>query len=169
MFREVVGTMFNLQGMFVDLWKDVKRSRPTAIFGFGLGETEMPPPVSVDKDALYKKFHEGVGMYTDAWKEVFAPETNAKLQEVLELEAAHYEFPVQLWAHILFDVSVAYRDQVLTSEVLMDALSPLYYGRTLSFVRATEGMAMQQAEEYIEEQCLAFEEAKPYLLERWGD
>ena len=65
-------------------------------------------------------------------------------------------------------MAVAHRDRILPSAELLDSLAPLYFGRTLSFVRATEGMAMQQAEDYVEGQCQAFEEAKTYLLERWG-
>ncbi len=168
MFRQVVGTMFHLMEAFAPFWKEVKRSRPTAIYGFGLGETEMPPPVHVDVDALYRKFREGAERYDAVWKEAFTPETYAKLQEVRGMEAAHFEFPIPLWAHVLFDTAVAHKNRVVPRNDLLDALAPLYFGRTLSFVRSTEGMALQQAEEYIEEQCLAFEEAKPYLVERWG-
>ncbi|GAB4255425.1 MAG: glycosyltransferase [Deferrisomatales bacterium] len=169
MFRQVVGTMFHLMTHLDSFWKEVKWSRPTAIFGFGLGETELPPPVNVDVDALYAKFHDGAAVYGDAWKEALAPSTFQKLQEVLDLDKTHFEFPIPLWSHTLFDMAVAYRDRIMPSDRLLDSLAPLYFGRTLSFVRATEGMALQQAEEYVEEQCLAFEEAKPYLIERWGD
>ncbi len=168
MFKEVVGTLFNLQSKFESFWKEVKMSRPTAIFGFGLGETEMPPAVSVDVDALYHNLHNGYQDWKDLWREALAPETHSKLMEVMELAPEHFEFPSQLWAHVLFDMSVAYRDRITDTNTLMNSVSPLYFGRTLSFVRSTEGMAMQQAEEYIEEQCQTFEDAKPYLLERWG-
>ncbi|MHB8766540.1 MAG: glycosyltransferase family protein [Deferrisomatales bacterium] len=168
MFRQVVGTIFHLMESFSDFWREVRWSRPTAIFGFGLGETEMPPPVHVDTDALYRNLHAGVEPHGPVWAEALAPATHAKLQEVLGLEPAHFEFPVGLWSQVLFDVAVARRDRLLPGDRLLDALAPLYFGRTLSFVRATEGMGMQQAEEYVEEQCQAFEEAKPYLMERWG-
>jgi len=52
-------------------------------------------------------------------------------------------------------------------EPLLEALIPLYYGRTLSYVRSTRNMDTREAEEYIEGQCLVFEETKPYLRERW--
>jgi len=168
MFRQVVGTMFHLMGAFAPFWEKVRWSRPTAIFGFGLGETEMPPPVNVDTEALYGKLHEGASRYGDVWNEALAQVTRGKLQEVLALEPAHFEFPTPLWAQVLFDVAVAYRDRILPKDRLLDSLAPLYFGRTLSFVRATEGMALAQAEEYVEEQCQAFEEGKGYLLERWG-
>ncbi len=168
MFRQVVGTIFHLMESFASFWEEVRWSRPTAIFGFGLGETEMPPPVDVDVEALYAKLQEGATTQVSVWQEVLSPVTMGKLREVLALERANFEFPTALWSQALFDVAVAYRDRILPKVQLLDSLAPLYFGRTLSFVRATEGMALAQAEEYVEEQCQAFEESKPYLLERWG-
>ena len=52
-------------------------------------------------------------------------------------------------------------------DVLLDSLIPLYFGKTLSFVQKTERMSIQQAEEFIENESMIFEESKPYLLERW--
>lgn len=167
-FRQIVSTLFNLQVRFAPFWKEVKRSRPTAIFGFGLGETQMPPPVAVDTSELYSAFSEGAKEQGELWRDILAPATLAKLNEVVDSSESDFELPTQLWARILFDFSVTYRDKVFDAQTLMDALSPIYFGKCLSFVYATEGMAMQQAEEYIEEQCLAFEESKPYLLEKWG-
>ncbi len=38
---------------------------------------------------------------------------------------------------------------------------------TLSFVNKTEGMSHHQAEEFLEDLCLVFEQSKPYLIYRW--
>lgn len=168
MFRQVVGTIFRLMEPFSSFWLEVKWSKPTAIFGFGLGDTEQPPPVNVDVNGLYAKLKEGSENFQDKWKEALAPETYSKLQEVLQADMNSFELPIGLWAHVLFDMALAHRDRILPSEQLLNALAPLYYGQTLSFVKATDSMGLQQAEEYVEEQCLAFEEAKPYLTERWG-
>lgn len=167
-FRQIVLTIFNMQERYASFWKDVKRSRPTAIFGFGLGETAVPPPVTVDAKALYAKLEAGANEWSDMWTEILSAENRAKLSEMMDMGERHMEMPTQLWAKCLFDFAVSYRDRIADADTLMNALAPLYYGKTLSFVRATEGMGMQTAEDYIEEQCLAFEETKPYLVERWG-
>jgi hypothetical protein len=57
---------------------------------------------------------------------------------------------------------------VVDREQLLQSLVPLFVGKTLSFVKKTERMSIQQAEEYIENECMIFEEAKPYLLNNWG-
>ena len=73
MFSQVVGTIFDLMTNSTGFWMQVKWSRPTSIYGFGLGEVEMPPPVKVTEDKLASNFREGFGQYADVWRE--APHT----------------------------------------------------------------------------------------------
>jgi hypothetical protein len=96
-----------------------------------------------------------------------APEVYAKFSEVLELDQERFEFPPVLWAQILFDFGVGYHQGELEKETILNALIPLYFGRTLSFVQSTRNMDTRQAEEYIEDQCRVFEETKGYFVERW--
>jgi hypothetical protein len=70
---------------------------------------------------------------------------------------------------VLFDLAVAYKNAPLDRDLMMDSLIPLYFGRTLSFVRGTTRMSIKQAEQAIEEDCMKFEMTKPYLLQRWGE
>ena len=80
-----------------------------------------------------------------------------------------FDFPTQLWAKVLFDYAVAFRRQADQADGLLESLRPLYWGKVLSYVNKVDTMSTQQAEEYIEEECLIFEETKPYLLERWAE
>ena len=50
---------------------------------------------------------------------------------------------------------------------LVDSLHPLYLGKVLAYVRRTERLSLQQAEENVENDCVVFEETKPYLVGRW--
>jgi len=75
--------------------------------------------------------------------------------------------PTGLWAKILYDFACAYKNQAAPADDLLSALIPLYWAKTLSFVLETQAMNNQQVEEYIEDQCVQFEKAKPYLVERW--
>lgn len=169
MFREVVGTIFSMMTHFDNFWVKVKYSRPTAIYGFGLGETEMPPEVTVDTKNLMSKFQEGFTDNNDIWKKVLTEDVFKKLKEIKNMKEKEFEFPTDLWVRVLFDMAVAYRDAVVERNSMMDSLIPLYFGRTLSFVKKTKSMSIKQAEEAIEEDCMAFEMAKPYLLRRWNE
>lgn len=168
MFRQVVGTIFDMMITYAPFWKRVRWSKPTAIYGFGLGEIEMPPPVHVDQDKLYQKFIEGFDHHPDLWREVFSPECFHKLCEISGINQDKFDFPTALWAKVLYDIAIGYKRRIGgDTDALLDSLIPLYFGKTLSFVKKTERMSIQQAEEYIEHEAMLFEETKPYLVERW--
>jgi hypothetical protein len=165
-FRNIIGAMFDLMAPCSQFWKDVKWSRPTAVFGFG-ADLEMPPPVTVDTVALWNRFVSETARHWEVYKAVLSEGTCAKLEEAVGLDMTHFEFPTALWAKTLYDFAVAYRDADIPKPQILDALIALHYGKTLSFMTETETMNNQQAEEIIEDQCLQFEKCKPYLLERW--
>jgi len=168
MFRQVVGTIFEMMIAYAPFWRRVKWSKPTAIYGFGLGEVEMPPPVNVDQGKLYQKMIEGFDDKLDLWRQVFTEEVFHKLGEIMTFSQDRFDFPTHLWAKVLYDMAVAYKKQVTgDNDTLVESLIPLYYGKTLAFVKKTEQMSIQQAEEFIENECMVFEETKPYLIERW--
>lgn len=167
MFSQVMGTIFGMMAPCEPYWRGVKWSRPTAVFGFGLGEIEQPTPVEVNKEGLYRRFSEGLPQFQGVWQRVLASEVFAKLMEVTEMEREHFDFPSPLWAHILFDYAMGYHNLDGEREVLLASLIPIYFGKVYSFVLRAERMSIQEAEEYIEEQCMTFEEARPYLDERW--
>jgi glycosyltransferase involved in cell wall biosynthesis len=169
MFYQVVGTIFNLMQPFFDAWKIVKWSKPTAIFGFGLGETELPPPVSIDQEALYQKFLLGFAQYRDLWNKILLTANFNKLNEIKTLQFKHFDFPTELWAKILYDFSIACKNKAAEKKLILDSLIPLYFGKTLSFVKKTQRMSIQEAEELIEYECEVFERIKPYLIERWEE
>ncbi len=167
MFSQVVGTIFDLMAFSTGFWMRVKWSKPTAIFGFGLGEVEMPPPVKVTQEALAQKFRAGFDTFPETWRQVLSSAIMNKVQEIGELPDEQFDFPTQLWAKLLYDFAVSYNKGVADKQEILNSLIPLYFGKTLSFVRKTERMSVQQAEEFIENECMVFEETKPYLLERW--
>jgi glucosylglycerate synthase len=167
LFHNVVGTVFELMCRFDSFWKEVKWSRPTAVFGFGLADLELPPVVNVDIRKFWQSFMSGVSGHWDLYARLLASQNLNKLEEVAGLPEEGFEFPTGLWAKVLYDFAVAYRDRATGRDELIDALIPLYQGKTHSFVLETEAMNTQQVEEFVEDQCLQFEKSKQYLMERW--
>jgi hypothetical protein len=167
MFRQVVGTIFSLACRFESFWLRIKYSKPTAIYGFGLGDIEMPPKVDVDMEKLLNEFHKGFQEYGEIWEDIFAKDIYAKLLEIRGMKRSVFAFPTDLWARVLYDTAVSYRDGVCDRDLMMDSLIPLYYGRTFSFVKKTKRMSTRQAEDAIEEDCMTFEMTKPYFVKKW--
>ncbi len=167
LFKEIVGTIFSLMPHFEKQWIKVRYSKPTAIYGFGLGEVEKPPKVEVDSERLIQRFHEGFALYSDAWEEALSRDIYMKLLEIRGMRRDIFSFPAELWARLLYDMAVFYRNVPEKRDLVLESLMPLYYGRTFSCVRKTKSLSTRQAEEHVEEDCMAFEMTKPYLVRRW--
>jgi len=167
MFRQVVGTIFSMMRRFDTFWPQVRYSKPTAIFGFGLGEIEAPPKVDVDSHNLFQKFYDGFDQFKEILESVLSREVYKKLLEIKGMKERVFTFPTDLWARILYDMAVGYRNNQCDLGLMMDSLIPLYFGRTFSFVKKTKKMSILHAEEAIEEDCVIFEMSKPYLVNRW--
>ncbi len=168
LFHEVVGTIFDLMQVYEDFWEQVKWSKPTALFGTDLQEVETPLPVDINTKRLHEMFVEGFDKYYGLWEQVYGPIVAPKLQEIRSIGLQHFSFPTQTWMTILFESAVAYRRMSpVERKNLLDGLLPLYLGKVLSYVKKTERMSLQQAEEYIENECMMFEENKPYIVKVW--
>ncbi|RLB03327.1 MAG: glycosyl transferase [Deltaproteobacteria bacterium] len=169
-FNDVVGTVFSLMEPLEKYWKRVKWSRPTAILGIGSEDAEPAEEIETDLDGLHERFLGGFRKYEEFWREVVSQSTYNKVQEIRNLDMNHFSFPAQTWTTILYDFAVSFRgkdDEY--REHLIEALLPLFYGKALSYVRKTERMSVQQAEDAIETECVVFEENKPYLISRWEE
>jgi hypothetical protein len=92
-----------------------------------------------------------------------------KTKEISELAYEQFELPPALWAKIVYDFALGFHLNTVPRDELMQAFVALYFGRTGSYVRTTQGMELRVVEDYIEEQCLVFEETKPYLVDRWEE
>ena len=164
-FRQVVGTMFDLMTVYSDFWRLVKWSKPTALFGMDALEVATPIPFDINMNQLHERFLKGFDQFVGTWETVLDQTQFHKLLEIRSLGLQHFSFPGQTWARIIFEVFKTYsRMEGDDRTALLDSLLPLYLGKVLSFVKKTERMSLQQAEEYIENECMVFEENKPYLL-----
>jgi hypothetical protein len=168
MFFQVVGTVFGLAVDFEYLWKYSSESLPTNIFGFGLGVTEEPQPVEVDTGRLLKSFVDGLIKYWKIWTKVIAPLNLDDLNHLQKMSSENIRVPADLWARILFDYVVAYRDRLADRTQLLNSLVPIYYIRTLAFVNDTKDMNTKEAEDFLEDECRVMEREIYYLIAKWN-
>jgi len=166
-FVEVVGTLFDLMGFFQERWQKVKWSKPTAVFGFGTGEVEAPPLLEASEADLHRGFLQGFAQYHGLWESLLDSQTFNKLGEVRNLPLAHFSLPSEIWARIVFRYAVVYKNEGSKRRALLESLLSIFQGKALSFVKKTERMSIQQAEEYIENESMIFEEMKSCLVADW--
>jgi glycosyltransferase involved in cell wall biosynthesis len=169
MFSQVVGTIFNLMKNFEYVWKDIEESRPSVIYGFGLGQSGVSEEVKIDTDLLHKSFISGFEDYGDIWKQVLMPSNMQVIQRLSKVDPEKFHYEDDEWARILFDFALAFMfNKELDNKKLIEALIPLYYSCTLSFVNRVSKMDDAETELHLEDWTLRFEETKYYLMERWN-
>ena len=167
MFTQVVSTLFDLIVDFEYLWKDLGPSRPSSIYGFGLGVDEAPPAVDVSTDKLYESFQTGFQNYGELWEEVLPLPEYTEIKKHAEADPDAFYYPSNLWARVLFNFAVAYKNEEIDRSRLLESLIPFYHSRVLSFVNKTLDYGTRETEEYLENITGVFEREKYYLMKRW--
>jgi hypothetical protein len=167
MFMQVITTIFDLMIDFEYFWKDIRTSRPSSIFGFGLGVKENPPPVKVNTDALHASFISGFDAFGDIWKKILTKPELTEIQKTKKIPKKEFYYRSDLWARILFNYAIAYRNYLVPKEQLIESMIPFYHSRILSFVNKTAPMDTKECEEYFESIVRVFEAEKSYLIKRW--
>ena len=170
MFTQVVSTLFDLTKEFEYYWKEISESRPSSVFGFGLGVSSQVDPIDIDTQTLFKLFKAGSEEYPQIWSQTLSQQVHAEVDELVKTDSAdHFSFTTSLWARILFDFVVANRNADIPQDQLLKALVPFYHARLLSYVNRTLQMDTREAEEYLENISRTFQKEKYYLIQRWDN
>lgn len=166
MLVQVMGAMFALMEEHEGVWAKLKGSNPVKLFGF---QYEVGvEPVHVNVDRMISSFRQGLADLEPIWREILAAETVEELLALKDCPPQSFRLADDLWARLVYEATAACHRRVMPREHLLKAFTPLYLGRTASFVLDTQGLTSLEAEGRIEALCQAFEKRKPYLVERWG-
>jgi len=165
MLAQVTGSAFGLMEAYRDAWKQVKGSEAVPTFGFqymvGLEH------VKVDVNRMLTLFREGVKGLREIWLSVLGAGDLGEVEALANRPDREFRFPLQLWTRIVYDYALAYHKRRLPLEHLLKSLTPLYLGKTASFVMEVEDMGQEEAEEEIEKLCREFEQNKEHLINNW--
>ena len=85
------------------------------------------------------------------------------------LPARTFEFPLQAWVQILYELAATFHTWTRNRFKIIELVTPLYYARVANFVRRTWDMSSEEAERFVEEQALEFENQKDYLVKIWDE
>ena len=165
MLYQVVGSVFDLMQTYVDTWKTIKDSEtvPTLGFQYAVGLE----PVQVNIQRMIDKFRLGVKELENIWKDFLPEEIMQALRDAGRMTKDDFSIADDVWVEIIYRFAVAAHKGTINKVHLLKSLTPLYIGRTASFVRETWESDADEVEGKIEGLCRLFEEKKPLLLENW--
>ncbi|MDK2885949.1 MAG: glucosylglycerate synthase [Thermosipho sp. (in: thermotogales)] len=159
MFREVVGTLFNLMDVYKENWMNINEINDAPIYGEILKIT--PEPINVDVENLLNKCKNGIIEKQESILKIFSKDLAERLLEVANNSGRINE---DLWISVIFELSRKYKEYKYE---LIEVLVPIYFGKTADFVIKTENMDMEEAEKEIEKLLERFFERKGELIEIW--
>jgi glycosyltransferase involved in cell wall biosynthesis len=165
MLYQVVGAAFDLMETYADTWKNVRGSEPVTTFGFQY--TVGLEHVNVNVDRMLTIFREGTRGLREIWLDVLGAGDFGQVEALAGLADKEFRFPLRLWTRIVYDYALAYHRKKLPREHLLKSLTPLYLGKTASFVMEVEDLGQDEAEGEIEKLCVEFEKNKEHLDNNW--
>src|SRR5213592_4168409 len=164
MFTQVVGTLLTLARKYADIWRPVTGSRDVPVIG-EIAPVE-PEAVNATVRVLVEKFKAGAVEQDKAWDEILSADTRDVARKAAETGNAS-AIGGRFWAKAVYEIVAAAKTRD-DSETLARALLPLYFGRVAALIGEVQGLDQTSAERIVDQQALAFEQTKPYLLERWA-
>ena len=161
MFLQVVKTAFLMVINNMHKWENIRKVQRTRKFGKKtLGRAQK---LTIDREAIKKKAVVGYKEHKNDIKNFLAEETYAAVKESFENNT--YELTDDMWVKIVYDMLSGYRETLHRTEIV-EALRPLYFARSLSFMNETWDMPTPEAEKLIIKQAEKFYENRNYLLKR---
>ena len=117
---------------------------------------------------MIQAFDQGVADLSGIWEEFLSQDLVKSLKNLASLPLADFRFQDEIWVRTVFEFAAAYHNSRMDRTHLIKSMTPLYLGRTASFVMETSHCSAADVENQIELLCLEFENSKPYLVECWG-
>jgi glycosyltransferase involved in cell wall biosynthesis len=165
MLYEVVGSTFDLMERYHGVWKDVQGSAAVPTFGFEY--TVGLEQVNVNTARMLSVFREGLKNLGELWRVVLGAGDFREVEKLGSVPDTEFRFPLGMWTRVVYDYAVAYHKKKLPPQHLLKSLTPLYLGKTASFIREAERLDQGEAEAEIEKLCAEFERGKDYLVASW--
>lgn len=165
MLFQVVGATFDLMEEYSGIWKGICSSEAVPTFGFRYAVGLEPVKVNVEK--MIDRFKLGVDDLMVIWREFLPAGVTDLLTRARSLPVDRFRIPDEIWVDIVYGFTLASHRHIMNREHLLKSLTPLYIGRTASFVLETLESEAGEVEEKIERLCRIFEERKRALMDAW--
>lgn len=159
-----VGAIFHSMEDYEPAWERSHQSTDVPLYGV-VEYAPLTGPVNIAR--MVSGVRQGVRDLLPLWEIILSPETLGQILALGIQESDEFHFPENLWVQVVYEFALAYHDQVLHREHVLKSLTPLYLGRTASFVLDTQHGGVEHVEAAVESLCRRFEAMKPYLTDRW--
>ncbi len=111
---------------------------------------------------------EGLERYADQLVEIVAPKRWRPSTRCWRSPKRALTFLPSYWARIVLDFALSYNRGEGDPDRVMEALLPLFYGRTASYMRESAGLSPVRRERLVREILRAFQRAHAGFEQAWS-
>jgi len=164
--RRTVGALFSSLESNFPAWSAVKGSE--AVPTLGNPHPAVPESARVNRKRLHEMFADGVAQLQPVLQTILSDATLSELQKIAAMEIDQFHYPADTWAKTVYEFTASYHKSTINRDHILQALVPLYRGRSLTFLLENRNGSRETIEQHEESLCGEFERLKPYLLEIWA-
>src|SRR3989339_179035 len=166
MVRQVVGTIFQLMDQYQDYWLKVDGSMEVPTLGKFAGQKAKA--FDIDQANLVEYFKVGLNNFGGVWKNIIEAKDFKIIREIARIDKGdQFLMPLDTWVRIVYRYAGAFHATPRQRFKVLDTLTPLYYGRVRSLVNELRDKTPEEAEQHFEQNALAFERMKGYMVGIW--
>jgi len=165
--RRTVGALFaSLDGNF-PFWSAINGSQSVPTVG---ARIDVPEETTrINRKRLLDMFSSGVAQLEPVLSSILSTSLHSELRRIAALDVDDFEYSEELWTRTVLEFAASYHKSTINRDHILQALVPLYRGRSLMFVIENRDGSEEDVERREESLCTDFERLKPYLLEIWAD
>ncbi len=164
--QNIVGALFSSLEAHEQFWLSQNGAKAAPVFGF---QSELAlGPVRVNRKRMFEMFRTGVEQLSSILEQIVSPETLQGIGKVAEAGAGQCHFPDELWVRTVYEFAAAYHRSVMNRDHLLQALTPVYRGRTSSYILENHGASLGELRARMESLEGEYERLKPYLVQSWS-
>jgi hypothetical protein len=167
MLVQVAGSLFAQVEAHASHWLETNGSSPVPEFGFRY-EVGLEP-IQVDVERMVHAFDLGVREFAPILGDFIDPETMNALARLVGQNPDRFHMPADLWVRTVYSYAAGYHLRSMNLEHLLRSLTPLYLGRTASWVNQAAGYDAREVEVELDALCGRFEALKPRLATAWRE
>jgi hypothetical protein len=165
MFRQLCQGLFDVMIKFQDFWLSVTRSRPTSVIGTDLKPGLFPVRYQVSLEELYHEIHSLLSYYQEEWTAVLAPVAGEFYGFLKNSTLDELDITSPRWSLFLFHCAHIYEKLSDPERVrLIEAITPAFLARFLSFQKKTIGLSSGLVEARVETGAENMEKLKKQYL-----
>lgn len=166
MFRQVVGTIFQLMEQYQGYWLKVRGATDVPSVGELIRDEAVP--FDIDQENLVEYFKMGLKNFGEVWKNIVEAEDYEIVKNLGSISKNNkFMIPLETWVRIVYRYAGVFHAAPRQRFKILDTMIPLYYGRIASLVNELKDKNQQEAARHFEEQAQAFEKMKDYLIDIW--